>query len=404
MTEIIMVGIDHNKAPIEEREKFSFTKAGAKEALEILKKEKGVSGSLLLSTCNRTELWLTGDANAQELMEKIAGTTSSHFIERRGEDAMGHLFRLACGLESQLTGEDQILSQIKDALTLAQSCHSGDTVMDRTFRCAISAAKKVKSNVRLTSISPSAARSSVRLMEEKLGDLRDVPCLIIGNGQIGKLLAEELLHRGAKVSMTLRKRIHGKEIQNSVIPKGCTMIPYEERMAHLKDYRCVVSGTMSPHFTVKAADLEHAGIQGEQLYLDLAVPRDMEAAIGDIPGIELYNMDQISAAVEADGGETGREQAEAILQEAMDELRSQLAFEDHLPRVERISQLVKDDVNGRMKTQDPDAAAEKSIRKLLFGLRKHLSEEDWESCFSALEKAARDDTIKTGEKHHYEED
>lgn len=403
MNRIMMIGIDHNEASIDERERFSFTKNQAHQALAKLRNQETVSGCLLLSTCNRTELWISGNkkTNMRELMESISKESSPHLVERSGEEAVNHLFRLSCGLESQLTGEDQILTQVRDALTLAQSCGCGDRVLDKTFRGAISAAKKVKTQVALSAINPSAAKSSVALMEDQLGNLADIPCLIIGNGQIGRLLAEDLVRRKADVTMTLRKRIHGEEIQESILPEGCHMIPYEERMENLGKYRCVISATLSPHFTVKAEEMKKPN--GEQLFLDLAVPRDIETKVGDFPGITLYNIDQISHVHRSDGEDKDREQAEAILTEAVTELGSRLAFEATLPIVEHISELLREDVKGRMKNQTPEDAAEKSFRKLLFGLRKHLPEHQWAACFSALEKAAMDDTIKTGERRQYEE-
>lgn len=406
MIRIMMVGIDHNKAPIDEREKFSFTKNQGAQALKTLKEEEGVSGCLILSTCNRTELWVSGsqDTDMVLLMEKISGESSPHFVRRHGKEAVSHLFRLACGLESRLTGEDQILTQIKEAFSLTGRCRCGDAALNRTFQGAISAAKKVKSTVHLSSISPSAARSSIALMEEKLGELSGISCLIIGNGRIGRLLAEDLVRRGSRVTMTLRKRIHGKERQESILPEGCTMIPYEERMENLQKYRCIISATLSPHFTITAGGIAPCGETEEQLYLDLAVPRDIDSRVGDLPGIELYNMDQISSGCLGEEEEKGKEQAEAILKESVEELTSQLAFEDVLPAVDHISRRVREDVIGRMKTRDPETAAEKSLRKLLFGLRKHLPPDRWEECFAALEKSAMDDTVKTGEKNGYEED
>lgn len=406
MIRIMMLGIDHNASSIDEREKFSFTKQQAAHALAQLKEEESVSGCLILSTCNRTELWVSGreDTDMAGLMEKISGESSPHFVERQGDEAVDHLYHLACGLKSQLTGEDQILTQIKEAFSMAQGCQCGDTVLNRAFGGAICAAKKVKANVRISSISPSAAKSAVALMREKLGDLRGVSCLIIGNGQIGKLLAEDLIRRDAHVTMTLRKQIHGRERQESILPPGCQMIPYEDRVEHLKHHKCVISATLSPHFTIRSRDIAGAEVEGERLYLDLAVPRDIEAGVGNHPGIRLYNMDQISATYHGEGEERSRMEAEAILNEAIEELRSHLAFETVLPAVEHISTLMKEDMTGRMKTQDAEVAAEKSLRKLLFGLRKHLPREEWEPCFSALEKAAMDDTVKTGERHQYEED
>jgi glutamyl-tRNA reductase len=209
-----MVGIDHNRASIEYRELFSFTKAGSTEAMRDLKENYPVDGCVILSTCNRTELWIsTGEDLSPRLMlcalkDADPDRYKDLFIEREGEEAALHLLELACGLDSRIFGEDQIISQVREALELARDQQCTDMVLEKVFQTAVGAAKKVKSKVRLAAADGSTALQVLALLKEKLGDIRGVTCLMIGNGKMGQLVAGLLAAQGAEVKMTLRKTMH----------------------------------------------------------------------------------------------------------------------------------------------------------------------------------------------------
>lgn len=152
---IQMIGIDHSVAAIDIRTIFSFTQKKTVEALEIIKQEKGICGCVLLSTCNRMELWVSTEEGCvialYELLCKIRAIHNDeyqkYFTERKEEDAVQHLFRLACGLESRILGEDQILTQVKGALVTAREHYAADNVLEVLFRMAVTAGKKVRTNV-----------------------------------------------------------------------------------------------------------------------------------------------------------------------------------------------------------------------------------------------------------------
>lgn len=401
---IMMIGIDHSSATIQERERFSFTRAETVEALKNLKGYENIEGSLLISTCNRTELWISGKGNIEMSMalQRIAPISSAHLVVRKGPDAVTHLFRLSCGLESMLLGEDQILTQIKEALDLARKSGTSDSTLEQVFGSAVAAAKKVKSQVRISAIPPSAAGSSMMMMEKIFGDLTGLPCLIIGNGQIGKMLAGKLAERGAKVTMTLRKKMHGKQEQESITPEGCLMVDYEKRWEELRAHKCIISATLSPHCTLRKVDVQKI-LNGEpKVMLDLAMPRDIEESVGTLPGVKLYNIDEISRGRQTGSGEPSAEtvkEAEIILTESIEELLSRLAFEKHREKINSVAKMVSQDVLGRMKAQPVNEATEKAVGKMLFGLRKHLNPEMWGRCIDALEAAADADTLKTGQTH-----
>ena len=207
---IAMAGIDHRRASLQLRERFAFTKAEAAEALSRLAEHPALEGAVLLSTCNRTELWLscaegaTLDPAALLVALKGADPADISFVVRRGRAAVDHLFALACGLRSRVFGEDQIIAQVKGALALARSCGSADGVLDRLFLSAVTAAKEVKTSVRLTAVDSSSASRAADLICRHFADLKGLPCLVIGNGEMGRLAASTLVSLGCRVEMTVR--------------------------------------------------------------------------------------------------------------------------------------------------------------------------------------------------------
>ena len=400
MMDIRMIGIDHQSACLEQREALAFTKAQARKALDRWKQEDAFSGGLLLSTCNRTELWASGSkVDLLQLLCDEKGlrkeTFEPLFTCRGGAEASRHLLQLACGLKSRIYGEDQILTQVRDALELSRACGADDTVIEKLFQTAISAGKRVKTQVRMENADPSAARNAVLLLKKRLGDLTNVPCLVIGNGQMGKLAANQLTDSGASVTMTLRKKIHGTEVQESIIPQGCHMIDYDERLDHLQDYKGVISATLSPHFTIRKEQAADKSFQ-RAVWIDLAVPRDIDPAVRELAGVELYDMDQLGDGETAKKNSRAFKEAMEILEDYEDELERWFAFRRHVERVKQISAVTVQDACKRMEKLTAAEAMDHAVEKLLFGLRDTLPEELWERCFTALEQSSQRDTLQTG--------
>ena len=211
MNQIKMIGIDHNKASVEYREMFSFTKAGIREALEILKDETGIDGAVILSTCNRLELWISAKEGVDislydelcSLKHITEGDYRNLFVIRQDEEAITHLFETACGLRSKIIGDDQIISQVKDALSLSREVFCTDKVLETLFRNAIAAGKKVKTDVHLTNNDASAVTGTIKLLKRQGYDISSLTCMVIGNGEMGKLAANALIAEGADVTVSV---------------------------------------------------------------------------------------------------------------------------------------------------------------------------------------------------------
>ena len=414
---IKMVGIDHNKASIEYRERFSFTKAGAAEAMRILKDRYPIDGCVILSTCNRTELWISAESNLSPykmlcaLKDADPANYRDMFIERDGESAAKHLLELACGLDSKIFGEDQIISQVREAIILARKCRCTDMVLEKVFQTAIAAAKKVKSQVQLTSADGSTALQVSALLKERLGEIRGVSCFIIGNGRMGQLVCNTLLAQGAVVKMTLRKAMHGTHSTESLIPEGCVMIPYEDRIDHLASSKVVISATRSPHYTLRKSEVEDHLNPVPSIWIDLAVPRDIEPEISSLDGIDLFDIDHLAKEESLSRNGKNRDRAMTILQEYLSELKNWFAFRERVPEIQDIVRMSVEDVSKRLDHPmetielpedekkliqvEIERAVEKSVGKLLFGLKDTLRHTLWKECLDAVYDAANKDTLKS---------
>ena len=212
MMSICMVGIDHNKASVDVRALFSFTKKNAAAAMEQLKSRNGILGCIILSTCNRMEIWASVEEEwegslVEELciIEEVDPTQfGQYFVMREGKEAVNHLFHLTCGLKSQILGEDQIITQVKDALSLARENYMTDSVLEVLFRMAVTAAKKVKTDVTFSRANVTAMDRAVSMLKEQGFEMNGKTCMVIGNGEMGKLAAQTMQKAGAMVTVTER--------------------------------------------------------------------------------------------------------------------------------------------------------------------------------------------------------
>ena len=297
---IVMSGLEHSLAPIHLRERLSFTKAQTMEMVQKIRAYENVSGCVLISTCNRTELYISCEENTLEPAQLLCKAADAEyepykavFVTRCGDEAIHHLMEVAAGLRSRIWGEDQIISQVKDAIAIARKAGTSDSVLETLFRSAITAGKEVRTRVRLTALPTSAASMAVDLLQQKLGSLEGKRAIVIGNGEMGRLSASLLHKAGCHVAVTLRTYRHGQ----TIVPPGCGVIPYEERFEHMDGIDLLISATTSPHYTVTVHQLSVLK-QPPKILVDLAIPRDIQPKISEIENIHLYNVDDLGDFVE----------------------------------------------------------------------------------------------------------
>lgn len=403
---ISMIGIDHTMAPVDIRALFAFTKKNASEAMERLKEKDGINGCIILSTCNRLELWASIDEEKEislydclcELKGYKERSYEEYFIKREDRDAVTHLFYLTSGLKSQIIGEDQILTQVKDALNLAREVFSTDSVLEVLFRMAVTAGKKIKTEVPFSHGNPSVIHQALGFLESQGYRVKGKKCMVIGNGEMGKIAAQTLKEAGADVAVTVRQYRSGI-VQ---IPAGCSRINYGERMEYLPQCDLVVSATASPNFTLREELFEDIEIERTMILIDLAVPRDIEPGIGKMEGITLYDMDSFRTEGTSVELKENLEAAGEIVNAQMDEFYKWMDGRNIIPRIQEIKEEAVHDFNLRiakvlkntpMNREDRerledavDTAAGKVVNKLIFGLRDSLNQEAFLECVAGLEK------------------
>lgn len=280
---VIMAGINYKISSINQREKLALDNDSIRHICTQICGVKGIYGCVIVSTCNRTEVYISCDVNMEncgaELLVKYSGADISPnaFEKREGMPAVYYLTELACGLKSMILGEGQIASQLNDALKIAHDAGCTDSVLNTLFRIAVSAGKYALTNAKISNVPLSCAYGAVSVLEENFGSLTGKSCLVIGNGKMGRLVQQLLLEKGCKVFVTLREYKHGN---NDVLP-GCGKLWYSQRYEYMEDCDFVISATKSPHFTVARAAIE-ALKNPPKAVIDLAVPRDVEAGVEEL--------------------------------------------------------------------------------------------------------------------------
>lgn len=384
-----MSGLDHSRAPVGLREQLSFTKQQAAEMMGKLRSLPGISGCVLLSTCNRTELYLScvAEADPGELLCRAAETEYAPyrdaFVTRSGQETVEHLMAVAAGLCSRIWGEDQIISQVKDAVAIAREAGAADPVLETLFRVAVSAGKAVRSKVRLSAVPTSAAAMAVALLGERLGTLRGRTALVIGNGEMGRLSAALLREAGCQVSVTLRTYRHGE----TIVPPGCGVVPYDERFRYMEGCDLVLSATTSPHYTVTADRLSALSALPAVL-VDLAIPRDIQPEVAGLPGVSLYNIDDLGSDLE---DRTVPPEVTEILRLQTENFYRWLNYKDCMPAAERLKQAVVSRLLTARELQGDLSEAElielsvnKTVDLLVTGLADRLSAESLAKCESKI--------------------
>lgn len=345
---MICLSINYKNAPSDVRSRFSFDIDKRREFREKL------GNSVILCTCNRTELYFTGaePEYAAELLSRYSGIADITGFLRiyAGDTAERHLFRVACGIDSMLVGEDEILRQVKDAYAEASAAGRTDFELNTVFQAAVTCAKRVKTETPLSKTPVSAATIAAN-EAAKLGE--SVNVLMIGaSGRIGSSTLKNLLpHTNVHITQTARTHSAGYVCYENV-----ETVPYERRYEYMEGADCVISATASPHFTVTASGLRDAlRTDKPRLFIDLAVPPDIDRAVTGVNGVRLLGIDDLGELAKQNNvlRLSAAEQAEVIITGELDEMRKKLAFHAFLPELDSVrgkaGQLTFDEIIYRLR-------------------------------------------------------
>ncbi|HEZ0938656.1 TPA: glutamyl-tRNA reductase [Neisseria meningitidis] len=323
--QLTAVGLNHQTAPLSIREKLAFAAAALPKAVRNLARSNAATEAVILSTCNRTELYCVGDS--EEIIRWLADYHSLPIEEIRPylyaldmQETVRHAFRVACGLDSMVLGEPQILGQIKDAVRVAQEQESMGKKLNALFQKTFSVAKEVRTDTAVGENSVSMASASVKLAEQIFPDIGDLNVLFIGAGEMIELVATYFAAKSPRL-MTVANRTLARA-QELCDKLGVNAEPclLSDLPAILHEYDVVVSSTASQLPIVGKGMVERALKQRQSMplfMLDLAVPRDIEAEVGDLNDAYLYTVDDMVNIVQS--GKEARQKAAAAAETLVSE-------------------------------------------------------------------------------------
>jgi glutamyl-tRNA reductase len=326
--EIIVVGLSHKSAPVDIREKVAFAPDCIHEALHTVRNLDQVQEGVIVSTCNRVEVYAASRQREQgveslvrfmsEYHEVPLDALRPHLYVHCGTEAVRHVFRVASSLDSMVVGEPQILGQVKDAYDLAAEGSATGLVLNRFMHKAFSAAKRVRTETRIAQSAVSVSFAAVELARKIFGTLERKSVMVIGAGEMCELAATHLVENGVtEVLVTNRTLTRAEALADRF---GGKAVPFEDFARFLPEVDIVVSSTGAPHFVLGVDEMRSAMKARKQkpvFLIDIAVPRDIDPRINGLPNVYLYDVDDLQGVVDANKKERAKEaeKAEAIVLE-----------------------------------------------------------------------------------------
>jgi len=348
---LVAVGINHHTAPVEVREKLALGKAGLDAVAGDLKQLAILKGYVVISTCNRTEIY----AAVSQIQEGLAAI-SDFLCHKAGLDqeagrqyfqrwscyeVINHLFRVAAGLDSMILGETEILGQVREAYDNACRLRTGNNIINTLFQEAIRVGKRVRTVTGIDQHPASISYAAVELIRQTLGELQGRTVMIIGAGEMGELTLKHLVYHG--VSTVLVSNRSFQRAEDLAAAYGGEAIRYDQLFSQLPRADIVVSCTAAAHFVISEEKVRQTlEARGDRplFFVDIAVPRDIEPNAGRIPGVFLYDIDDLEQVVlgQMDERRTAAQEAEEIIKEAVEEFLKWLSSLSVIPTIRALQQ------------------------------------------------------------------
>jgi glutamyl-tRNA reductase len=385
---IVVVGLSHQTAPLEVREALAFPRERMTEALERVRQESGLTEAMILSTCNRVEIYgRAPESVAGPVAEFLArfhdrglDELDPHLYRLEGEAAVRHAFRVTASLDSMVLGEPQIFGQVKQAYEVAEEAGALGSVLNTLRNRSFAAAKRARTETAIGRNAVSVSHVAVELARKIFGDLRDRSVLLIGAGKMSEVAARQMVRGGARAAVLGGRTLErAEELAASL---GGRAAPLEALRSEMARVDVVISGTGAPGLVVHREDVEaaQASRRHRPLFLiDIAVPRDIEPEAGKVTGVFLYDLDDLRSVAEANLRERGKEAsaAEAILDQ---EIRSFLEWRESLDVVpllvelrSRADEIRRSEVDKARRRLGPlTAEQEKAVEALTSGIVNKL--------------------------------
>ena len=374
---LVALGLNHLTAPLELREKVAFAPAATTDALSDLARQPGVNEALILSTCNRTELYVEVEAGAEVVPQhwlldhhQLTGRRVDEFLYRHADhDAVRHLFRVATGLDSMVLGEPQILGQVKQAYKTARGAGTLRAPMERLLQQTFAVAKRVRTETRIGAHPVSVAFTAVRLAERLFADLSEACVLLIGAGDTIELAARHLTE-----SRVRRLIVANRTLENAQALAGrfsAHAIALADLPRHLAEADIIISSTASQEIILHRAQIEQAirARRRRPMFLvDIAVPRDIDPSIAEMEDVYLYTIDDLREVIDDNlrSRQAAAREAEVVIDVQVEHYfawRRALSSHNPLNAMRRDAETQRDVVLARARAllangRDPQAALE----------------------------------------------
>lgn len=304
---ILTVSINHRTAPVELREALHLS---PEEISGLIQNVKGqvLNEGLVISTCNRTELYgipVKPDLSHHDLQSAISNFKTvkeiqpAHFQNFISRSSLQHLFSVASGIDSLLIGDNQIFKQVKDSFQLAEDMQFTGVLMKRVFDAATRVGKRAQNETAISEGAVTVSYAAVQLIEKIFSNLSKKTALVIGTGETGEIAAKHLRDKGiGKLTLTNRTLEKAQKLADEL---HCGIIPFAELKNHLKDFDIVISATSSEGFIISKSDVESALKQrhyAPQILMDIALPRDIDPASAKLDSVFYHDIDSLNIIVE----------------------------------------------------------------------------------------------------------
>ena len=346
MSEQLALGVSHKTAPLDLRERLSLTEGSAVGALRELTQAPGIHEAAAISTCNRTELYLIvsdpveAESTALGVLSRQAEIRPTellgHLYSYRSTEAARHLLRVTAGLDSMIVGEAEVQGQVKRAYELALVEGATGPILNRLFRGALAAGGRAREETGISEKGVSIPSVAVELARRALGDLSDRRVLVVGAGETAELVARALVARGVG-AVFVANRHYDRAIGLAQRFDG-SAVRFEELPEQLQEADIVVTATNSPHHIVERDELSvvmAARPERPLMLIDIAVPRDIEPACREVPGVTVHDIDDVQQIVErnASGREAEATRAERIIDAGLERFERWLGLQEVVPTI-----------------------------------------------------------------------
>ena len=339
--EIFCVGLNHETAPVSIRERMSISESELSDKCSLITREEGFLESVIISTCNRIELYVVADKNHDGDLNRCFGSIfkSDDFLDldyytHRGIEVLKHLCRVGCGLDSMVLGETEIFGQLKKAYSIAQSSGNTSKRLNKLFQNSFMISKHVRTNTKITRGATSVGAAGVDLAEKIFGDLRKCKVMVMGAGQMGQMVAKTLISRGVEsLEAASRSLENASKLAEEL---GGVAFQLDDSISRLAGIDILITATSSPQSLIQKENVESifSKRRGRPLFIiDIAVPRDVDEDVSKIPGVYLYDMDalqRITASARA-----RREEQITICEELIFKLIKEHSSERKIENIEK---------------------------------------------------------------------